>query len=253
MDLWQLLISGLIGLIGGLLSGLGGVGGGIFFVPALVYVAGWGIKEAVAASLVVVIFSSLSGTIRNIRSADPINWRNAALLASTVAPASLMGVAISHFSPDVVIKLTFAALLLVLAYPTARGRPPFAETSFKMPTVLVLVAGVGIGTLSGLVGVGGGVLMVPLMVLGLGMRTKAAVSTSLVVALATGVVGAAGYLTTGFGRLFELLPLIVGSVVGAWVGVRLRDPLPDGAIRIGFAGFMAVVALRILGDAAGIL
>jgi len=124
VDIWQLLISGLIGLIGGLLSGLGGVGGGIFFVPALVYVAGWGIKEAVAASLVVVIFSSLSGTIRNIRSEDPINWRNVALLASTVAPASLIGVAVSRFSPDVVVKLAFAALLVVLAYPTARGRPP---------------------------------------------------------------------------------------------------------------------------------
>jgi uncharacterized membrane protein YfcA len=122
-----------------------------------------------------------------------------------------------------------------------------------MPTVLVLVAGVGIGTLSGLVGIGGGVLMVPLMILGLGMRTKTAVSTSLVVALATGIVGAAGYLTTGFGRLSELLPLIVGSMVGAWIGVRLRGLLPDRVIRIGFASFMAVVALRILGDAAGIL
>jgi len=85
------------------------------------------------------------------------------------------------------------------------------------------------------------------------MRIKVAVSTSLVVALATGIVGAAGYFTTGFDRLSELLPLIVGSVVGAWAGVRLRDPLPDGAIRIGFAGFMAMVALRILGDAASIL
>ena len=47
------------------------------------------------------------------------------------------------------------------------------------------------------------------------MRTKAAVSTSLVVALAIGTVGTAGYLTTGFGRLSELLPLIVGSVIGA--------------------------------------
>jgi uncharacterized membrane protein YfcA len=109
-----------------------------------------------------------------------------------------------------------------------------------VPTVLVLVAGVG-------------VLMLPLMVLGLGIRTKAAVSTSPIVALATGVVGGAGYVMARFGRLAELLPLIVGSVVGAWAGVRLRAPLPDGAIRLGFAGFMAVVALRILGDAASIL
>ena len=83
-----------------------------------------------AASLVAVIFSSLSGTTRNIRSEDPINWRNATLLASTVAPASLMGVAISHFSA--VVKLAFATLLVVLTYPTARGRPPFAKTSFKV-------------------------------------------------------------------------------------------------------------------------
>ncbi|MDQ3832596.1 MAG: sulfite exporter TauE/SafE family protein [Actinomycetota bacterium] len=142
-----------------------------------------------AASLVVVIFSSLSGTIRNIRSKDLINWRNAALLASTVAPTSLMGMAISCFSADVVAKLAFATLLVVLTYPMVRGRPPFAKTSFKVPTVLVLVAGVGIGTLSGLVGIGGGVLMIPLMVLGLGTRTKTAVSTTLIAALATGVVG----------------------------------------------------------------
>ena len=95
--------------------------------------------------------------------------------------------------------------------------------------------------------------MVPLMVLGLGMRTKTAVSTTLIIALATGVVGAAGCVMTGFGRLAELLPLIVGSVVEAWAGVRLRGPWPDGALRIGFAGFMALVALRILGYAAGII
>ncbi len=95
--------------------------------------------------------------------------------------------------------------------------------------------------------------MVPLMVLGLGMRTKVAVSTSLVVVLATGIVGAAGYLATGFGRLVDLPVLIVGAMVGAWLGVRLRDLLPDKAIRIGFAGFMGVVALRVFGDVAGIL
>jgi uncharacterized protein len=65
---------------------------------------------------------------------------------------------------------------------------------------LVLVAGVFIGTLSGLVGVGGGVLLVPLMVLGLGMETKRVVSTSLAVVLRTAIVGAAGYIATGFQR-----------------------------------------------------
>jgi uncharacterized membrane protein YfcA len=79
-------------------SGLVDGGGGIIFVPALVYAAGWEIKDAVAASLVVVVFASLSGTLRNARSQDPINWRMVALLSSTAAPASLIGVYISHIS-----------------------------------------------------------------------------------------------------------------------------------------------------------
>src|SRR3712207_6792986 len=102
-------------------SGLVDGGGGIIFVPALIYAGGWDIKEAVAASLVVVIFSSLSGTLRNLKSEDPVNWRVAALLSSTAAPASLIGVYISHVSPDTVVQVAFAALLLALAYPTTRG------------------------------------------------------------------------------------------------------------------------------------
>jgi uncharacterized membrane protein YfcA len=60
VDIVQLLILAALGVMGGVLSGLVDGGGGIIFVPALVYAAGWDIKEAVAASLVVVIFASLS-------------------------------------------------------------------------------------------------------------------------------------------------------------------------------------------------
>ena len=238
--------------MGGVFGGVAGVGGGIVFVPALVYVAGWGIKEAVAASLVIVVFSSLSGTLRNARSADPVDWRTAAILASTVAPASLIGVFISTISPVVVVQITFALILLALSYPTFRGRGPSGDGR-RIPVPLVLAAGVGIGTLSGLVGVGGGVVMVPLMILGMGLSTKRAVSTSLAVILFTGIVASAGYIATGFAQLFSLIPLVIGSMVGAWLGVHLRDWLPERAIRVGFAGFMVVVALRMLGDAAGIL
>src|ERR687893_1170279 len=121
MDIWQLLVSAVLGIIGGILSGVAGVGGGIVFVPTLVYAAGWGIKEAVAASFVIIIFSAVSGTMRNARSEDPANWRAAALLASTVAPASLIGVYISSVSPTAVVQVAFAGVLLALAYPTARG------------------------------------------------------------------------------------------------------------------------------------
>jgi uncharacterized membrane protein YfcA len=253
VDIWQLLVLAVLGVVGGALAGVAGVGGGLVFVPTLVYVAGWGIKEAVAASFVIIVFSSLSGTVRNARSEDPADWRAAALLASTVAPASLIGVYVSSVSPSGVVQAAFAGVLLALAYPTARGSGGPTEDGRKIPVSLVLLAGVGIGVLSGLVGVGGGVVMVPLMVLGLGLSTKQAVSTSLAVVLFTGIVASAGYAVAGFADLFSLTPLVVGSMVGAWAGVRLRELLPERVIRIGFAGFMVVVALRTLGDATGIL
>lgn len=249
----QLLVLGLLGVLGGILAGVVGVGGGIVFVPALVYVVGWGIKEAVAASLVIIIFASLTGTWRNQKSADPTDWRTAFILSSTVAPATLIGVYISRNSPSVVVEVVFSLVLLALAYPTARGRPDFDEGSRKIPVALVLLAGLFIGTLAGLVGVGGGVVLVPLMVLGLGLTVKRAVSTSLAVVMFAGVVGAVGYIATGFSDYVALAPLVAGSMVGAVVGVRLRDLLPDRALKIGFALFMVVTALRTLAGAAGIL
>ena len=139
---------------------------------------------------------------------------------------------------------------MALAYPTARGRRGPSGGEHRIPLALVLLAGIGIGALSGLVGVGGGGMTVPLMVLGLGLTTKRAVSTSLAVTLCTGIVASIGYITTGFGDLLSLPPLIVGSMLGPLLGVHLRERLPEKAIRVGFAGFMVVVALRILGDAA---
>lgn len=93
----------------------------------------------------------------------------------------------------------------------------------------------------------------PLLTLGFGLRTKQAISTSLAVVLFTGIVASVGYIVGGFSDLVSLPPLIVGSMVGAWFGVRLRERLPERAVRLGFTGFMVITALRILGDATGIL
>lgn len=91
MDVSQLILLAVLGVCGGALSGLVGVGGGIVFVPALLYVAGWHITGAVAASLAIIVFSSLSGTIRNARGENPVSWRTAGLLSLTVAPSTLIG------------------------------------------------------------------------------------------------------------------------------------------------------------------
>ena len=254
--LWQLLVLACLGVFGGLLSGLVGVGGGIIFVPALVYVAGWSIGDATAASFMIIIFSSLSGVLRNTSGESPVNWRAATLLVATVAPASLIGVAINRVVPDDVVKVVFALVLLSFTYPLlsqALGKKENGDTrARRIPPAVVLLGGVAIGALSGLVGVGGGVVMVPLMILGLDVRPKSAIATSLIVVLCTGVVAAGGYIVTGFHQFSALPPLIVGSILGAWAGVRIRDRVPVKPLQIGFAVFMMVVAAQLLIDATNV-
>ena len=251
MDLLELLILGLAGLFGGVLAGLFGVGGGTVFVPALVYAAGWNIQEAVAASLVIIIFSALSGTLRSMRGEVPVNWRAAALFSSTVAPASLIGVALSHFFSETLTQMVFAGFLLLLAYPTARSGKRYREDirSSTHPA-LALLGGIGAGTLAGLIGIGGAILTIPLLIFGFGLNPKAAISTSLVVTLAISIVGAAGYVATGFDQLSGLPPLIVGSMIGAWPGVRLRERLGETILQRAFAAYMVVVAALIILDTA---
>jgi uncharacterized protein len=251
VDLLELLILGLAGLFGGVLAGLFGVGGGTVFVPALVYGAGWNIQEAVAASLVIIVFSALSGTLRSLRSEVPADWKAAALLSSTVAPSTLIGVALSHYFSETLTQMVFAGFLLALAYPTARSGKRYREyVAGSTHPALALLGGFGAGTLAGLIGIGGAVLTIPLLIFGFGLNPKTAISTSLVVTLLISIVGAAGYIATGFDRFAGLPPLIVGSMIGAWPGVRIRERLGEVFLQRAFAAYMVVVAILIVIDAA---
>jgi hypothetical protein len=105
----------LIAAVGGLAGGLVGVGGGVLFVPALTIFLGLSQVEAESTSLLMIVLVALVGTARQ-RSYGNVNFRDAAVVAALSPPGVLIGVIVANEVPQRVLELSFAALVLFVAY-----------------------------------------------------------------------------------------------------------------------------------------
>ncbi|HMO56589.1 MAG TPA: sulfite exporter TauE/SafE family protein [Roseiflexaceae bacterium] len=233
--LLALLLGSLIGLSLGMLGG----GGSILTVPALVYVLGQEPHAAVSASLVIVGLNAATGAWFHQR-AGHVRLRSAAIFGGTGLAAAFAGARISQLIPSAMLMLFFAMLMLVVAALMLRGSS-LGHTESLPVWWKVLLGGLGVGFLTGFLGVGGGFLIVPALVLLLGMSMRDAVGSSLVVIAINSAAGLAGHLgESGVSWLLVGL-LLAGGLPGLLVGTRLAQRLPVVRLRQGFA--MLVILL----------
>jgi uncharacterized protein len=236
-------------LIGAALGLLGG-GGSVLTVPIFVYVLGFTPKEAIAMSLAVVGATSAFGTANHWRAGN-VNVRVAVLFGGVAMVGTLFGVRLARFVPGTTQLVIFGAVMLAAAVFMLRGRAPFDEKNGKFsaqPVMSVLTVVPGallVGSLTGIVGVGGGFLIVPALVL-MRMSLREAVGTSLLVITGTCLVGFLGYL--GHVRLDWTAVMLVaaGTLPGIALGSYLHRFVPQSALRRGFAAFLVVIAAFIL-------
>lgn len=241
--IFGLLMAVVIGLSLGLLGG----GGSILAVPVFVYALGFGVKEAIVMSLAVVGVTSLFGAVGHWRVGN-VNLRIAAIFGSVAMGGTYLGARLAVFFSGTAQLILFAVVMLMAAYFMYRdGQPVMAHSgSGKMPIGLILAEGLAVGILTGLVGVGGGFLVVPALVVLGGVAMKEAVGTSLVVIALKSAAGLLGYLgqvevSWGFVAVFTAIA-IAGSVGGSYL-VRF---IPGGALRKGFAVFLVLMSVFIL-------
>ena len=236
-------------LIGAALGLLGG-GGSVLTVPIFVYVLGFTPKEAIAMSLAVVGATSAFGTANHWRAGN-VNVRVAVLFGGVAMVGTLFGVRLARFVPGTTQLIIFGAVMLAAAVFMLRGRAPVAEENGKfsaqpvMSVLKIVPGGLLVGSLTGIVGVGGGFLIVPALVL-MRMSLREAVGTSLLVITGTCVVGFLGYL--GHVRLdWTAVTLVAaGTLPGIALGSYLHRFVPQSAIRRGFAALLVVIAAFIL-------
>lgn len=247
---WVLLF--LLGIVTGVLSGLLGIGGGLLMVPALT-VFGVPLVQATATSLVGVFLSSVSGSIRNF-SAGELNWPVSLALALFGMLTAQLGAWLGDRIPDAWLSVAFAVLLLVTIYlmklrerlkKAQMKQDDVAPPAVQLSSSLVPIAGIGLlaGVLSGLFGVGGGVVMVPLQMLLLGETIKSAVRTSLGAIVAIAVSGLAQHSWNGNVLWIPGICLGLGGIIGAQAGTRLLPRLPDRTVNQLFQFFLIALSV----------
>ncbi|MCC5822281.1 MAG: sulfite exporter TauE/SafE family protein [Phycisphaerales bacterium] len=244
----------------GLSLGLFGSGGSILTVPVLVYLLGHPDKVAIAESLAIVGGIAFLGALPYAR-AKLIDWRSVGLFGVPAMIGTYGGAWIAGFVPGYVQLLVFACVMLLAAQrmwkpPKPAGNTgdagsPDAEKIPARPWARIVGDGVVVGVLTGFVGVGGGFLIVPALVLLGGLPMRRAVATSLVIIALKSAAGFWKYLgvlsAAGDGVDWTIIGLFVLiGFVGSLVGKALNTRVKQESLRRGFALFLVVMAVFIL-------
>jgi uncharacterized membrane protein YfcA len=232
----------------GLSLGLLGSGGSILTVPVLHYLAGQPEKLAIGGSLFVVGLIAASASLPYALHRQ-VDWRNVAWFGLPGMLGAWLGATLARWVPGPVQLVAFALVMLVAAWRMLRGG--VTGQSGDHPNRLAVVAGgFGVGALSGLVGVGGGFLIVPALVLLAGVPMASAVGTSLAVIALNAFTGFAKYLGVLERESLQLdwtvLLAVAGvGIVGSFVGHRLGRRLPQATLRKAFGVFLVAMGLFI--------
>ncbi|NUQ81875.1 MAG: sulfite exporter TauE/SafE family protein [Bacteroidetes bacterium] len=257
------LLFAIAGMVIGLFSGFFGIGGGTITVPMLIAVfqgAGMhtdiAIRVALSTSLAVAFAGSLTASVRNLRHLAPyrnrILWMVAGSLSGTVA-----GVQAALLIPGSLLSKMLAVVLAAVAIRYLTEKPAIsAGTSDPAGSDWVFVfPGILVGIFSGMTGLGGGVLLIPLLVHFWKVGQRESVMISSLVIIPTVVAGLIqwasvpspvmpqGWVQVGFFSVTAGVPLIAGALAGGWLGAHLMHRTPSPLWKKFFAVFLLIVSV----------
>jgi uncharacterized membrane protein YfcA len=231
-----------IGIMAGLLGGMFGVGGGLIIVPALASVAKMDRRRASGTSLAATLPIAAAALVTYVANGN-VDWAVALCLATGAIAGAVVGTHLLSVIPKNVLTIIFVITVLATATRLGIGTETTgrADLSITMVVMLILV-GLFTGTLAGLLGIGGGVIMVPAMVVLFGMVPIVAKGTSVAVIIPTSIMG------TFRNRQNANVDLRVATIVGGFgavsavAGGLIASDLSDRTSNMMFALLLLVVA-----------
>ncbi len=250
-----------VGFAGGLL----GLGGAFIMTPVQYFIftnmglpTDLAIKLAFGTSLLVILPLAASGAWRHSLK-EAVRWRAALIMGGCGLVFAFGGATLAAHLPGAGLKVAFGAIILASAIRMLTAPPHSTQAEPREKPWLLIACAVPIGFICGILGIGGGILMIPVLVLALRFRMHNAVGTSLAVMLFTAVGGAIGYLINGLGiaglpdysvgyiNLKSWGLLAVVSVGTAQLGAIVAHKLPARLLRYIFIAVMLYMGLKMLG------
>ena len=251
----------------GFTSGLLGVGGCFIMTPIQYMIftnigipSDVAIKLAFGTNLLVVLPTAISGTWRHNKK-GAVLWKAAIVMGSCGLMGAFGGATLATYLPGQWLKIAFGVVILAGGIRMLTARPPKIEHEPKDNPWLWIAWAVPVGIITGIIGIGGGVLMVPVMVLALKFKMHNAVATSLAMMIFTSIGGVIGYIinglsvpelkdlayTIGYVNLTSWFLLAATSVGMAQLGAIMAHKLPAKQLRYIFIVIMFYVGLKMLG------
>lgn len=236
-----------LGFVIGLTLGLLGGGGSILTVPALVYIVGLSPQAAVTASLVIVGANSLAGAATH-RAQGTLNWTVALVFGGSGMVVSFLSAGLSRLVSSHVLLVLFALLMLAVGALMILRKTGGDEARPSRGWPVIVASGAGVGLMTGFLGVGGGFLIVPALVMLVGLPMRQAVGTSLIVIAMNSLAGFLGHLG-GPPIDFGVVALfVVAGVAGALTGAQLARRANAATLRTAFAVFVVGLGIALLAD-----
>ena len=247
--IWSLLGALAIGLSLGLL----GSGGSILTVPVLIYLVGEPEKLAIAESLGIVGFIAIAGFLPYLKTKQ-VDFKSIIYFGIPGMIGTSGGAVLSKFVPSWVQLAVFGVVMIIAAYFMLKSPKTDGEHT-PQSLFLIMLEGTLVGILTGFVGVGGGFLIVPALVLLGGLSMKLAVGTSLAIIAMKSFLGFYSYIKILPDTMqinWEIVAIFsVIGIVGSFAGKFLSDKISNDVLRKVFAIFLVVMGIWIVGQQVG--
>lgn len=266
-----------LGLVVGVLTGLFGVGGAFLVTPLLKVLFGIDYRVAVASGLCFTIGSSAAGASRHLRLQN-VEWRSTGLMAIGAVTGAVGGACLNDLLEHrfgtgesetytlimdglYIVLLAATAAMLLRPSATERTGPSLLQRVRLGPRIDlrsaelvgvsiagVVAVGLIIGLMKGLMGIGGGIFLMPLLVLVVGLRPHLAVGTSLGVVVFSSIAGTVKYGLAGDVNLWVAMALLVGSTVGIQIGAWVCSKIGGRRLTRYFVILVLAVVAMLLVD-----